>query len=216
MSRIKIVLHEKTLVVHLPGTFQVLSWAPFNPGQTETRCIFNHQLSSNREIKFPEIFHNLQENLDLPKNAVGMLTAAEVEKYSTHYLQSRSQWVQVVATTGLDNARTVGEQADVENTCELDPHGTINIILATNALPNLSGQLEAIQVATMAKTRALMEMGVKSRKSGTPATGTGTDCIVLASSGELKQDFCGMHTQLGELIGQTVYRAVKEGIERLL
>jgi len=123
--------------------------------------------------------------------------------------------VQAVCTVGLDNARTVGEEADVEKTCELDPHGTINIILVTNALPDLSGQLEAIQVATMAKTRALMELGVKSRKSGTPATGTGTDCIVLASSGELKQNFCGMHTRIGELIGQTVYQAVKEGVEKI-
>lgn len=212
----KIELREKTLVVHLPEIFQVLSWAPFNPGQIQTRCLFNHQLTGNKKKNFTEIFMSLQKNLDLPENAVGMLTAAEVENYSTRYLQSGSQWVQAVCTTGLDNARTVGEEADVEKTRELDPHGTINIIIVTNALPDLSGQLEAIQVATMAKTRALMEVGVKSRKSGTPATGTGTDCIVLASSGEVKQNYCGMHTRIGELIGQTVYQAVKEGAEKLL
>ncbi len=210
----KIELREKTLVVHFPGIFRVLSWAPFNPGQTQTRCIFNHQLANNGKKNLSKIFQNLQKNLDLPENAVGMLTTAEVGKYSTCYLQSGSQWVQAICTVGLDNARTVGEEADVEKTHEPDPHGTINIILATNALPDLSGQLEAVQVATMAKTRALMEMEIKSRKSGSPATGTGTDCIALASSGEMQQNYCGMHTRLGELIGQTVYQIVREGIEK--
>jgi adenosylcobinamide amidohydrolase len=216
MPKMKIELSEKTLVVHLPETFQVLSWAPFNPGQIQTRCLFNHQLSGNRKEDFSELFQDLKENLGLPENAVGMLTAAEVKNYSTHYLRSGSQWVQAVCTVGLDNARTAGDEADVEKTCGLEPQGTINIILSTNALPSLSGQLEAIQVVTMAKTRALMEMEVKSQKSGALATGTGTDCIVLASSGEVKQNYCGMHTRIGQLIGQSVYMAVKEGIEKLL
>ena len=41
---VKIDLFERTLVVRLPNTFQVLSWGPFSPGQTQTRCLFNHQL----------------------------------------------------------------------------------------------------------------------------------------------------------------------------
>ena len=216
MSRINIKVHNKTLVVNLPETCQVLSWAPFNPGPTQTRCIFNHQLDEGMKEKLSDIFKNLQKDIGLPENAVGLLTSAEVEKYSTRYMLSSRHWVETVCTVGLDNSRTAGEAADVKKTDEKNPYGTINIILATNALPHVSGQLEAIQVATMAKTRALFDMGVKSRKSGTPATGTGTDCIVLASSGEVKQNFCGMHTRLGELIGQTVYEAVKEGIKNSL
>ena len=115
---------------------------------------------------------------------------------------------------GLDNTRTIGEEADVDSTHKLDNYGTINLILATNSLPELSGQLEALQICTMAKTRALIDMKIKSKKSGTPATGTGTDCIILASSGEVEQNYCGMHTRLGELIGQATYQAIKEGIEK--
>ena len=114
---------------------------------------------------------------------------------------------------GLDNTRTVGENADVDPQPEI---GTINLILATNSLPDLSGQLEALQVCTMAKTRALMENNIKSTKTGGLATGTGTDCIALATSGELKQNYCGMHTLLGELIGRATYQTIKEGIEKNL
>lgn len=211
-SKIQIDLEDKTLVAHLPETFQVLSWSPFNPGQMQTRCLFNHELNENIEINVPEIFINLKKNLALPDNAVGMLTTAKVRKFCTHYLQSGPHWVHAIATVGLDNTRTVGEEADVDT--PLDDHDTINLILVTNSLPDLSGQLEAIQVCTMAKTRALTEMKVKSSKSGTPATGTGTDCIILASSGEVKQNYCGMHTRLGELIGQAAYQTIKEGIEK--
>jgi len=214
ISKIQINLADKTLVVHLPDTFQVLSWGPFNPGQTKTRCLFNHQLDENIKINVPEIFFNLKKILDLPENAVGMLTAAKIKNFCSHFFQSGPHWVHAIATVGLDNTRTVGEEADVDSTHKLDNHGTINLILATNSLPELSGQLEALQICTMAKTRALIDMKIKSKKSGTPATGTGTDCIILASSGEVEQNYCGMHTRLGELIGQAAYQAIKEGIKK--
>ena len=79
ISNIQINLVDKTLVVHLPDTFQVLSWGPFNPGQTKTRCLFNHQLDENIKINAPEIFFKLKKTLDLPENAVGMLTAAKIK-----------------------------------------------------------------------------------------------------------------------------------------
>ncbi len=199
-------------MVNLPDTFQVLSWGPFNPGQKKTRCLFNHQLDENTEINIPEIFLNLKKTLNLPENAVGLLTSAKVKNFCSHYLQSGPHWVHAIGTVGLDNTRTVGEEADVETT--FDNYGTINLILATNSLPDISGQLEALQICTMAKTRALIDMNIKSQKSRTPATGTGTDCIILAASGEVKQNYCGMHTRLGELIGQAAYQTIKEGIEK--
>jgi len=211
-SKIRIDLSYKTLVAHLPDTFQVLSWGPFNPGQTQSRCLFNHELDKNVKINVPEIFHNLKKSLDLPDNSVGMLTAAKVSDFCSHYLQSGPHWVHAIATVGLDNTRTVGEEADVDT--PLDDRGTINLILVTNSLPDLSGQLEALQICTMAKTRALTEMKIKSSKSGSPATGTGTDCIILASSGEVKQNYCGMHTRLGELIGMATYQTVQDGIAK--
>ncbi|MEK9627993.1 MAG: adenosylcobinamide amidohydrolase [Nitrospinota bacterium] len=197
--------------MHFPNDFQVLSWAPFNSGSIRTNCIFNHQLDGNKSIDSLEIFHNLIKTFNLPENSVGMLTAAKIRNFCTHYLQSGPFWVQAICTVGLDNTRTVGEKADVDSQSEI---GTINLILVTNSLPDLSGQLEALQVCTMAKTRALAEMKIKSSKSGTPATGTGTDCIALATSGELKQNYCGMHTRLGELIGRATYETIKEGIEK--
>ena len=101
-----------------------------------------------------------------------------------------------------------GDEADVENGEVKNNFGTINLMVVTNALPHLTGRVEGHHIASMAKTQALLESGEKSKKSGRPATGTGTDCIVVASCGEVKENYCGMHTVPGELIGKTVFKTI--------
>ena len=65
----------------------------------------------------------------------------------------------------------------------------------------------------MAKTATLINLGVKSLKSGLPATGTGTDCIVVAGTGEINENYCGMHTVLGEMIGKVVNEIISKAVE---
>ena len=72
--------------------------------------------------------------------------------------------------------------------------------------------VEAVQIATEGRVRALYEKGIKSSRSGLLATGTGTDCIAVVSLGGNPVRYCGKHTQLGELIGMAAYSAVKKGL----
>jgi adenosylcobinamide amidohydrolase len=82
--------------------------------------------------------------------------------------------------------------------------------------PGLSDEamVEAVQIATEGRVRALHETGVMSRRSGLPATGTGTDCIAIVSLGEVRLRYCGKHTRSGETIGLAAYTAVKTGVEK--
>ena len=114
---------------------------------------------------------------------------------------------------GLTNARTAGDAADAPLGASGKKSETINIILACNALPKLTGRLEAVHTITMAKTATLINLGIKSLKSGLPATGTGTDCIVVAGTGEINEDYCGMHTVLGEMIGKVVNEIISKAVE---
>ena len=72
--------------------------------------------------------------------------------------------------------------------------------------------VEAIQIATEARVRALYEAGIQSSVSDLVATGTGTDCIAVVSLGGNPVRYCGKHTQMGELIGMAAYSAVKKGL----
>jgi adenosylcobinamide amidohydrolase len=72
--------------------------------------------------------------------------------------------------------------------------------------------VEAIQIATEGRVRALYEAEVRSSMSDLAATGTGTDCIAVATLGSERARYCGKHTRLGELIGRASYMAVRKGI----
>ncbi len=213
ITPVKVCLKNKTLIIDLPQASSILSWAPFNGGITESSCIFNHECSDFEEEDLNTIFEDTIQRYNLPSNATGLITGANVSRYKEVFLESGPLWVHAVATVGLNNARSVGDLADVGlNEVDNKP-GTINLIISCNALPHVSGLIEAIHVATMAKTAAIMEAVVVSKKSNQIATGTGTDCIVVAGSGELQEIYCGMHTILGEMIGKAVKEIIQKGVQ---
>ncbi len=210
----QLYLDKSALVLRFEQLWSVLSWAPYKGGLVRSQCIFNHKREHFEDEELETIFQKEIRRLKIPDDSVGLLTGADIEKYQSRLLEKNGLWVFAIATAGLSNARSVGDRADVERASS--QAGTINLILICNALPKLEGQLEAVHVASMAKTKAIMEAGIKSKKSNQPATGTGTDCIVLASSGEIHENFCGMHTVMGELIGEAVQQVIQAAVEKSL
>ncbi|QPJ62414.1 MAG: adenosylcobinamide amidohydrolase [Candidatus Nitronauta litoralis] len=208
-SPLSIYLVDKTLVIQFPDVWQTLSWAPFNGGWGKSSCIFIHHLNKFDERDLDKIFEDQIKTRGIPENSVGLITGAATEHFKEVFYKSKTLWVHAIATLGLSNARTAGDEADAPTT---NQPGTINLIVATNALPELTGNLEAVHTATMAKSAALMEAGIRSKKSGQIASGTGTDCIVICSTGEIMENYCGMHTLLGELIGKAVRELLGKSI----
>jgi adenosylcobinamide amidohydrolase len=214
-SPLRIEVSDGVLEIRFPSEFAMSSWAPHNGGSTRASAVVNVQVARNgcgtsetREQLFSGIF----ERRGLPDSSVGLMTAAEVVDYTECRLASGSLWVHAVATVGLTNARSVLDAADRPLGYRCRENGTINLVLASNALPGDAGRFQAIHVAAAAKATALFDAGVTSRKSDLPAALTGTDCIVAASSGEIDEDHCGLHTVIGELIGRSVYDVVTRGV----
>ena len=74
---------------------------------------------------------------------------------------------------------------------------------------------EAIQIATEARVLAVQQAGILSKRSRKPATGTGTDCIVVAAPiGRPAHRYCGKHTLAGELIGRAVLKSCTTALAR--
>ena len=213
-SPISITLAKKTLVIKFPEPWPVLSWAPYHGGNTISSCVFNHQLGKFDEKDLDSIFRTVTESLSPPKDSTGLITGCDVQNYQECVLNRGPLWVHGIATVGLANARAVADGADVPLQTTPNQAGTINIVLACNALPDIAGKIEAVHMVTMAKADALRVAGVMSEKSGRPATGTGTDCIVVAGTGEINENYCGMHTVLGEMIGKVVHKIISQGIKK--
>ena len=67
---------------------------------------------------------------------------------------------------------------------------------------------DCVMTATEAKAAALQELGINSRYSDSPATGTGTDQILVASQLGTSPPlgYARKHTKLGELIGKNLLK----------
>ncbi|MDR2614227.1 MAG: adenosylcobinamide amidohydrolase, partial [Candidatus Accumulibacter sp.] len=112
---------------------------------------------------------------------------------------------------GVDEgAHIEGEGKDKDG----EPHGTINVLLLTNARLSEGAMAQAIVMVTEAKTAALEDLHVPSSYTkGAQATGTGTDSvIVVAGKTGPRVTYTGGHSRIGELIAKAVYAAVVEAL----
>lgn len=219
ISPLRINTLPNCLIVQFPQVFGCLSWAPWNGGETSASVVVNRHVDLHASCSsdtIAEDFRGLFREASLvPEETIGLMTAANVSSYYDCFLISSGAWVHAVATVGLSNARSVLDDADVELGYRCHSAGTVNLVIATNALPTISGRSEAIHIATSAKAAAFRDTSRMSRKSNRPADLTGTDCVVVGAGGEISEDQCGLHTVLGQMIGRAVYMVVSRGITEL-
>ena len=220
-SPLQIDLQSNCLIVRFPGMFDCLSWAPWKGGDTSASAVASRQVDLNGSCSsamMAEDFSRLFKAVSLhPEETIGLMTAANVSAFTDCFLHTSGAWVHALVTVGLSNARSVLDDADVTLGYRGgDSVGTVNVVMATNALPTIAGRIQAIHIAASAKTAAFRDHGVTSRKSDRPADLTGTDCLVVGASGEIEEDHCGLHTVLGEMMGRAVYTSVSRGIAEYL
>jgi len=207
---------SNALIVSFSAPARVLSWAVLNSGFCNADHIVNHHVSGS-DPQFcaePERWlGRATKELGLCGTVVAMATAVTMKNLVRVSTSSGADEVTCLATVGCGNALSVGDPASVMSS-DLAPAmlHTINMILIVKPGLADSALVEAIQIATEGRVRALYEAAVQSSLTNRAATGTGTDCIAVASLGMARERYCGKHTQLGELIGHSAYSAVKKGI----
>jgi adenosylcobinamide amidohydrolase len=157
------------------------------------------------------------------------MTGAQVARLGHASLRRDGLAVGAWCTAGCSNALRVGDRATAgvpragDAKCPqarpIAP-GTINIIVTISQPLSRSAMAEALQIAVEARVAAIYEAAVTSAQSGAIATGTGTDCIVVAAPIAAPSDranaiiYCGKHTLPGELIGRAVMRSSATAIAR--
>lgn len=148
-------------------------------------------------------------------HAVGLLTARPLAPYGHAVVEIAGVTSRAWATVGLGNALRAGDPPHVGPAV-----GTINVLVQVSTPLSDLGLLEALALAAEARTLAVLELAYPSVISARPATGTGTDCIVVASppsvEGALAVDYAGKHTAVGAALGESVRRATALAGERWL
>ncbi|MPZ78832.1 MAG: hypothetical protein GEU77_20205 [Deltaproteobacteria bacterium] len=207
---------QDALIISFPARARALSWAIVNGGFCYADHVINHRVRGNDPAFCAQPGWWLKQaamGLGLQGKIVAMATAVEMKNLARISLSDGVAEVTCFATVGCGNALSVGDPASVAmEERALAPLHTINMILtAQPGLPD-EAMVEAIQIVTEARVRALYEAGIQSSVSSLLATGTGTDCIAIVSLDCGAERYCGKHTKLGELIGLAAYTAVKNGL----
>jgi adenosylcobinamide amidohydrolase len=111
-------------------------------------------------------------------------------------------------TVGLGNALRAGDPPLPAKV------GTINVLCRLSMPLSDAALLEALALAAEARTLAVLECRYPSVVSELPASGTGTDCIVIAcpNSGA-PGAYAGKHTEVGAALGACVHEATRRATE---
>ena len=203
---LEVSLARPWLEVRLPRPMRCLSWARAGGGLVMADRVLWREVRDADLTPGLDVDRWLRGELAAvgAEGTVGLLTSRNVARH--HVAAAAVAGVRAVccATVGLTNAERVGRRRRAHD----GGHGTINLVCATDAALCEASQVEALSVATQARTAAVIEAG--HRVETGMATGTGTDCIVLACLSGMAP-YAGTHTAVGEALGRAVYEAVSAG-----
>ncbi|MFK7763184.1 MAG: adenosylcobinamide amidohydrolase [Roseobacter sp.] len=187
---------------------RVLSWAINRPGFVETRRILWREVRNADLPPDLDVAAWLADALRRRESskAVAFLTSRDIRAYQDATVTIDGVTSRCIATVGLSNAERIGTLMDRTG----QNWGTINIAVATACGLTDAARIEALSIASQARTVAVLDAGFDLPTGR--ATGTGTDCIAIAAP-EGNITYAGLHTALGAAVGRCVLQAVSAGVQ---
>lgn len=210
------------IVLRFDRRVRVLSSSSVGGGLVRTDLVINLKTDAGQVMRHTpeELVTAFCAQRGLGSGAVGLLTSANLEHAQFVLLEDRGIAVLAVVTAGTSNALNSAENTGspyLGDGASLDPPlppGTINIVAVTSKNLAAEALVGSVIVATEAKSAALFDLKVRSVVTGSQATGTGTDSVVVASGFDGAIRYAGGHTRYGQLLGEAVYRGVRRSLEK--
>jgi adenosylcobinamide amidohydrolase len=205
-------LADDWLIVRFPAEHTTASWAIVGGGLRAARAVAWHHVRDadlHPAIDPRTLLRDRLTAAGIP-GAVGLLTSRRLDRYVDVTVRHGALAARCVATVGLGNALRAGDPPGAARL------GTINLLCQLTAPLSPEAQLEALALAAEARTLAVREADIPSTRTGLPASGTGTDCIVIAAPRArdgAPAAYAGKHTELGHVIGAVVHEATRRGVE---
>lgn len=194
---------------------QLRTWssAVINAGSGWYRSFVNRRVDAqynidNAQMEMQEFLanHGFSET-----ETVGMMTAVQTKDAVIKEYEGDFGSVFIMVTAGVGNAVDVSKAYEVEN---FPVVGTINTWIIINGTLAEEAFLQAVITATEAKTKALTAESVMDPRTGTIATGTSTDSILVAATQQGSYiPYAGPITEIGKKIGLGVFECTVEAIQ---
>jgi adenosylcobinamide amidohydrolase len=188
---------------------RALSWSLLHPGFA-TICDVVWVEVRNRDLGPPvdpsAFLKQRLAELGLP-DALALMTSRDIRRRCFETAVIDDVEAACLTTVGLSNGERVGARRPRPAFL-----GTINMLVHVSCALTDGAMVEAISIVAEARTAAILEG--RRTQDGPAITGTGTDCIVVATPCVGKPAlWAGLHTAVGEAIGASVYRATRKGVE---
>jgi Uncharacterized conserved protein len=194
---------------------RMLSWSITRPGFQNADQIAWVQVRNSDLPPDVDAAHFLRARMaekGLP-NGIGLMTSAELRDQSTTAVRD-GVTAACMMTLGLSNAERVGQRI-LSSRNETNRLGTINMVCHVSIPLSDAALLEAVSVATQARTVAIIEFGYERTPTSGVISGTGTDCIVVCCPlGAPTESFAGLHTAVGESLGAAVLDATRRAMRQ--
>lgn len=199
-------LSPEVLVLHSRQPLHILASAVVGGGLGQTRYILNRHVDKNYHHPDPvSDLSDFARSRGITEPFVGLMTAVYLADVGAVTLYDAELTVTAVVTAGVIGNPTC---AGLSAPAVLKP-GTINMILLLTARLTPAAMVNAVITATEAKTHVLLGRQFQTPE-GHLATGTSTDSMVVACTGEGELlPYAGPATRIGWLIGQGVRQALE-------
>ena len=195
------------LVAGFARDHAILSWSLTRPGFTRARRVAwlhvrDAELSLERD---PADLLEARMAAAGLEDVVHLMTSRDVRHHHVGRACVGNAVATCLATVGLGNAVRIGAPPHAHRGA-----GTINLLVHVDRPLSGAALVETISIAAQARTVAIVDLDWKPR--GEVVTGTGTDCIVVATPlGSPTEQFAGLHTDVGVAVGRAVHAAVAAG-----
>lgn len=203
---------KNQIILQSPRPLKTISSGVTNAGTGWYTTFVNRHVSKNynSENHQEEMQEYLQQIGAQVEATVGMMTAVQLEDVCWGFYEEESFSVFIVVTAGVGNA-VDASKSDHHSFDHLP--GTINTWVFINGRVTEAASIQGIMTATEAKVKALKAHNVRDPVTGSGATGTSTDSILIASTEEgALLEYAGTITPLGKKISKGVYECTKEAI----
>ncbi|KMN39081.1 adenosylcobinamide amidohydrolase [Lysinibacillus sp. LK3] len=191
---------------------KTVSSAVHNPGIGWHNCLLNRSVPGDYVISDVkrEVKEFLKRENFSSTNTVVMLTAVPTALVAINEFSAPFGSIIVAVTAGVGNAVDVSRVHERQD----DPYiGTINTWVIVNGCLSEEAFFQALMTATEAKTKALQSENIRDERSGTIATGTATDSLLIAATQKGEEMlYGGPITEVGKMIAKGVYETTVHAI----
>jgi iron complex transport system ATP-binding protein len=205
---------KNQIILQSSRPLKTISSGVTNAGTGWYKTFVNRHVSKNynSDNHHEEMQDYLQQIGAKREETVGMMTAVQLEDVCWGFYEEETFSVFIVVTAGVGNA----VDASMSDRHSFDhPPGTINTWVFINGRVSEAASIQGIMTATEAKVKALAAHNVKDPVTGSGATGTSTDSILIASTEEgVLLEYAGTITPLGKRISKGVYECTIHAISK--